>query len=91
MRNKSDMESSSKRRKIDHSRQGIRQNDLIDFTSRDAARVSTASMFVLQTDELMKEAVLDYPEALKDVDATLHKLKDIIESIEPHPPIPVCI
>lgn len=83
------MESSSKRRKLDHGDSGLRHSGLIDFESRNSARVSTASTFVLQTDELLKETQVDYAKALKDVDGHLHKLKDIIESIAPHDPIPV--
>ena len=83
------MESSSKRRKLDHSGSGIRHDGLIDFESRSSARLSTASTFVLQTDELLKEARLDYGKALKDVDSHLHRLKEAIESTVPHEPVPV--
>ncbi|CAM1503781.1 Fc.00g013720.m01.CDS01 [Cosmosporella sp. VM-42] len=83
------MESSSKRRKLGHSGSGLRHEGLIDFESRSTARVSTASTFVLQTDELLKEARLDYGKALKDVDTHLHRLKEAIESIVPHDPVPI--
>ena len=83
------MESSSKRRKLDHSGSGLRHDGLIDFQSKDTARVSTASTFVLQTDELLKEAKLDYSKALKDIDGHLHKLKEAIESTVAHEPLPV--
>lgn len=83
------MESSSKRRKVDHSGSGLRHNGLIDFESRNSARVSTASTFVLQTDELLKEAKVDYPKTLDGVDDQLHRLKGIVDSIAPHEPIPV--
>lgn len=84
------MESGSKRRKIDHANSGLRHNGLIDFESRSSAQISTASTFVLQTDELLKEARLDYGKALKDVDGQLFRLKTIIDAIEPHEPLPVC-
>ncbi|KAJ4023994.1 U3 snoRNP protein [Fusarium irregulare] len=80
------MESSSKRRKIDHAGSGLRHDALIDFEARSSARVSTASTFVLQTDELLKEAKLDYGKALKGVDENLHRLKEAIDTAEPHSP-----
>ena len=85
------MESSSKRRKLDHSGSGLRHDGLIDFEARSSARVSTASTFVLQTDELLKEAKLDYAKALKGVDAHLHRLKEAIDSAPPHDAVPVCL
>lgn len=81
------MESNSKRRKIDHD--GLRHDALIDFEARSSARVSTASTFVLQTDELLKEAKLDYGKALKGVDEHLHRLKEAIDTATPHGPEPV--
>lgn len=83
------MESHSKRRKLDHSGPGLKHNGLIDFQSRSSTRVSTASTFVLQTDELLKEAKLDYSKALKDVDTHLHRLKEAIEATPSHEPRPV--
>ncbi|KAH6891012.1 Nrap protein [Thelonectria olida] len=83
------MESSSKRRKIGHSSSGLRHDALIDFEARSSARVSTASTFVLQTDELLKEAKLDYGKALKGVDGYLHRLKEAIDSVDPHDPVPI--
>lgn len=83
------MEYSSKRRKLDHSGSGLRHDALIDFEARSSARVSTASTFVLQTDELLKEAKLDYGKALKDVDANLHRLKEAIDTATLHGPEPV--
>lgn len=83
------MESSSKRRKLDHSGPGLRHDGLIDFEARSSARVSTASTFVLQTDELLKEAKLDYSKALKGVDAHLHRLKEAIDSAPPHDALPI--
>ncbi|KAF5022442.1 hypothetical protein F66182_5527 [Fusarium sp. NRRL 66182] len=83
------MESSSKRRKLDHSGSGLRHDALIDFEARSSARVSTASTFVLQTDELLKEAKLDYGKVLKGVDAHLHRLKEAIDTATPHDPEPI--
>ncbi|KAM5352067.1 hypothetical protein ACJ41O_004790 [Fusarium nematophilum] len=83
------MESSSKRRKLDHSGSGLRHDGLIDFEARSSARVSTASTFVLQTDELLKEAKLDYGKALNGVDTHLHRLKEAIDSAVPHDPVPI--
>jgi U3 small nucleolar RNA-associated protein 22 len=83
------MESGSKRRKLGHDGSGIRHDGLIDFESRSSARVSTASTFVLQTDELLKQTKVDYAAAFKGLDSQLHNLKGIIDSIEPHDPQPV--
>ncbi|KAH7157184.1 Nrap protein [Dactylonectria macrodidyma] len=83
------MQSSFKRRKLDHSRPGLRHDALIDFESRSSARVSTASTFVLQTDELLKEAKLDYGKTLKGVDDHLHRLKAAIDSATSHDPVPI--
>ncbi|KAF7542819.1 hypothetical protein G7Z17_g11250 [Cylindrodendrum hubeiense] len=83
------MQSDFKRRKLDHSRPGLRHDALIDFESRSSARVSTASTFVLQTDELLKEAKIDYGKALKGVDDHLHRLKEAIDSAAPHDPVPI--
>lgn len=83
------MESSAKRRKIAHNGAGSRHTELIDFESRDSARVSNASIFTLQTDELLKGAKLDYKKALPGVDEQLHRLKGIIDSMPSHEPIPV--
>ncbi|KAF7561975.1 hypothetical protein G7046_g2151 [Stylonectria norvegica] len=83
------MESNSKRRKLGHSGAGLRHDGLIDFESRSSTRVSTASTFVLQTDELLKEAKLDYGKALKGVDSHLHRLKEVIDSAKEHDSIPI--
>lgn len=85
------MESIAKRRKIAHdSDSGIRHDGLIDFQSRDSSRISTASTFILQTDELLKEARLDSATALKAADGQLHKIKTIVDSIESHESLLVC-
>lgn len=83
------MESSSKRRKLDHSASGLAHANLIDFKSTDSTRLSTASIFTLQTDELLKSAKLDYSKAFAGVDGQLFRLKEIIDSIEPHGPVPI--
>ncbi|KAG6040246.1 hypothetical protein E4U41_001121 [Claviceps citrina] len=83
------MESGFKRRKIDHGGVGLRHKNLIDFESRSTAQVSTASTFVLQTDELLKEARIDCAETLKDAAIHLFRLKTIVDGIEPHEPLPI--
>jgi U3 small nucleolar RNA-associated protein 22 len=84
------MESSSKRRKLAHADTGIKHSGLIDFASRKATQVSTASTFVLQTDELLIKTKLDYKKTLGEVDGYLHRLKSDIEAIPSHDPLPVC-
>lgn len=65
------MESSPKRRKLDHAGNGF------------------ASSFVLQTEELLQETKLDYGETFDGMDSQVHKIREAIDSIEPHDPIPV--
>ncbi|MBN72951.1 MAG: hypothetical protein CME32_27160, partial [Gimesia sp.] len=68
---------------------GLRHSKLIDFQSVDATRLSTASIFTLQTDELLKGARLDYGKTLKGAEEHLHNLKGIIESIPQHDAAPI--
>ncbi|KAI8231649.1 U3 small nucleolar RNA-associated protein 22 [Colletotrichum sp. SAR 10_96] len=72
------MEQSPKRRKVSH--QG---------NTRSAVNIATASPFVLQTDELLKEVKVDYTKALSGADSLLHKIKNIIDEIESHGPISI--
>ncbi|CCF45506.1 U3 small nucleolar RNA-associated protein [Colletotrichum higginsianum] len=72
------MEQSPKRRKVSH--QG---------GSRTATNIATASPFVLQTDELLKEVEVDYAKALNGADALLHRIRNLIQGIESHGPIPI--
>lgn len=83
------MESGTKRRKTEHNGSGIRHKALIDFKSRDAAQVTTTSPFILKTDELLKQTRIDYKKTFQGVDEQLHKLKGIIDTIEPHDALPV--
>ncbi|OAQ79162.1 pre-rRNA processing protein Utp22 [Purpureocillium lilacinum] len=83
------MESSSKRRKIEHAGSGLRHDAIIDFEARSSAQVSTASTFILQTDELLKEAKLNYGKAFSDANGHLFKIKEIVEAIEPHDALPI--
>ncbi|WYZ34333.1 hypothetical protein EsH8_I_000609 [Colletotrichum jinshuiense] len=72
------MEQSPKRRKVSH------QGD-----SRITANIATASPFVLQTDELLKEVKVDYAKALDGADSLLHRIKNLIDGIESHGPVPI--
>jgi len=72
------MESSPKRRRLDHSGNAI-------------PTTVTASPFVLQTEELLQEVKLDYEKAFDGVDGCLHKIRQTIDSMAPHDPIPVCL
>lgn len=83
------MESSSKRRKLEHPSSGLSHASLIDFKSTDSTRLSTASIFTLQTDELLRSSRLDYNKHLGGVDAQLFRLKEVIDSIDPHDPVPI--
>lgn len=83
------MESSSKRRKLEHAGLDSRSHALIDFESPNSARLSTASTFILKADELLKSVTLDYGKAFKAADGHLHRLKAVVDSIEAHEPLPV--
>ncbi|KAL0939472.1 nrap protein [Colletotrichum truncatum] len=72
------MEQSPKRRKVSHL-----------GGSRSSVHIATASPFVLQTDELLKEVKVDYTKALDGADSLLHKLKTLIDGIESHGPVPI--
>ena len=69
----------AKRRKVDH---------LGDIQPIPTV-IHHPTTFVLEADELLKEVKLDYGKALRGVDELLHELKNTIESIAPHEPIPV--
>ncbi|KAL2889999.1 U3 small nucleolar RNA-associated protein 22 [Ceratocystis lukuohia] len=73
------MESNPKRLKTSHS--GGFNADL-----KMAARLTTASTFVLETEELLKNAKLDYGKAFPGADALLFKAKSAIESLESSEP-----
>ncbi|KAL5606421.1 uncharacterized protein BROUX77_003614 [Berkeleyomyces rouxiae] len=70
------MESNPKRLKTSHSGGGFNA-DL-----KMAARLTTASTFVLETEELLKNAKFDYAKAFPGADALLFKAKDAIESLD---------
>jgi U3 small nucleolar RNA-associated protein 22 len=78
------MESAAKRRKLHHPGKG-----LFGVDAESSPTVSNATTFVLQTDELLREVKLDYSKSLPDIDSRLHKLRETIDSFEPHGPIPV--
>lgn len=56
-------------------------------------RLATASRFVLEADELLKEVRVDYGkagfDAHKDVDSVVFKVREAIETIEGHEGVPV--
>ncbi|OLN94276.1 U3 small nucleolar RNA-associated protein 22 [Colletotrichum chlorophyti] len=72
------MEQSPKRRKVSH-----------PADSRGSVNIATASPFVLQTEELLKEVKVDYVKALSGADSLLHKIKNLIDGIESHGPVPI--
>jgi U3 small nucleolar RNA-associated protein 22 len=80
------MESAAKRRKLGHAGDG--NFDLRDGGSSNA---STASSFMLQAEELVGEVRMNYETAFEDADSSLHKLREAIDGVEPHGPLPVCL
>lgn len=80
------MESNTaKRRKLDHA------NGYEASSSTLSMGASGASAFVLETEELLKEVKLDYSKSSSGVEDSLRQLKDIIEALEPHEPVPVSL
>ncbi|KAI0012369.1 Nrap protein [Xylariaceae sp. FL0662B] len=77
----------AKRRKLDHTNGG----PALDTTNPSVSAMgsSGATAFVLEAEELLKEAKLDYNKAFPGVDDTLRHFKDLIESLEPHEPLPI--
>lgn len=75
------MESSPKRRKVSHNGD--------TRTASNSGAVATASPFILQTEELLKELEVDYSRALDGADALLKQAKDIIDSLPDQQSIPV--
>ncbi|KAK0611553.1 Nrap protein [Immersiella caudata] len=75
----------SKRQKIDHSEPSS-ENVLQSTTT---AGLSKHRIFVLEAEELLDEAALDYAATFPSADALLGDIKTTIESIEPHEPLPL--
>jgi hypothetical protein len=75
----------SKRRKIDHSEPSS-ENVLQSATT---AGLSKHRVFVLEAEELLDEAALDYAATFPGADALLGDIKTSIESIEPSEALPV--
>ena len=80
------MESSPKRRKTSG---GEKHEAPFD------GRLATASRFVLEAEELLKEVRVDYSKAAfgghADVDTAVFKVREAVDSIEGHEGIPVSI
>lgn len=75
------MESSPKRRKTSGG-----EKEQFD------GRLATASRFVLEADELLKEVRVDYGKAAfgaSDADSVVFQVREAIESIEGHEGVPV--
>lgn len=77
----------AKRRKLDHETGNHIPGSL---DSADAAGFLKPGAFILETEELLKEVRVDYG-ALEDVEQLLHSVKNCIEAIEPHGPLPVSL
>lgn len=80
------MESNSpKRRKLDHAHGG----PTLDSAASSSMGASGSGAFVLETDELLREAKLDYSKEFPGLDQTLRQFKEAIEGLEPYGPVPV--
>ncbi|KAI1117753.1 Nrap protein [Nemania sp. NC0429] len=76
---------SPKRRKLDHAHRG----PTLDSAASSSMGASASGAFVLETDELLSEAKLDYSKAFPGLDQTLRQFKDAIEGLEPYGPVPI--
>ncbi|KAI0467308.1 Nrap protein [Xylaria cf. heliscus] len=80
------MESNSpKRRKLDHTHGGPTFENGVSSSMG----ASGSSAFVLETDELLREAKLDYSKAFPGLDQTLRQLKETIDGLEQYGPVPI--
>jgi len=75
----------AKRRKLAHSEPTF-ENVLQSAAS---SGLSKHRLFVLEAEELLNEAGLDYATAFPGADALLGEIKTSIEAIKPHEPLPV--
>ncbi|KAI1385217.1 Nrap protein [Hypoxylon trugodes] len=80
-------ESTAKRRKLSHEN----GESTLEAASASAATMgaSGASAFILETEELLKEVKLDYGKTTYNVENMLRRLKEVIETSEPHEPLPI--
>ncbi|KAJ9148608.1 U3 small nucleolar RNA-associated protein 22 [Pleurostoma richardsiae] len=78
----------SKRRKLDH-QDPAAPRDGLSLMSASSAGMYRPSTFILETEELLKEVRVDYGNTFAGADDLLHRIKNAIESIKPHDPIPV--
>ncbi|KAK3384972.1 Nrap protein [Podospora didyma] len=74
-----------KRRKLGHEDDGAEKI----LKSGASTRFSRSRAFILEADELLQEVQLDHTVALDGVDGLLHRIKGLIEAIEPHAPLPI--
>ncbi|KAK4179379.1 putative nucleolar protein 6 [Triangularia setosa] len=76
----------AKRRKLDHSQDGA-EKALESALS--AGGVSRSRAFILEAEELLEEARIDYKVAFEGADQLLHKIKGSIEAIKSQEPLPI--
>ncbi|KAK4242907.1 hypothetical protein C8A03DRAFT_39852 [Achaetomium macrosporum] len=74
-----------KRRKLDHAQDGAE----VALESAVSTGVSRSRAFVLEAEELLASARLDYRTALEGADDLLHRIKGIVEAIKAHDPLPL--
>ncbi|KAK0649443.1 Nrap protein [Cercophora newfieldiana] len=75
----------AKRRKLAHSEPSS-ENVLQSATT---VGLSKHRIFVLEAEELLEEAAVDYAAAFPGADTLLGEIKTLIEAIEPHEPLPL--
>lgn len=79
------MESPAKRRKLDHGQDGAERA----LEQAASTGLSRSRAFVLEAEELLDSVRLDYAKAFDGADDLLHRIKDSVEAIKAHGPLPV--
>lgn len=85
----------AKRRKLEHqpphqdSPSSTSASDALDAAA--TAGTSRPSAFVLQTQELLREARINYDKSFPGADDLLRQIKSIIEAVQPQGPLPVSV
>ncbi|KLU84754.1 hypothetical protein MAPG_03790 [Magnaporthiopsis poae ATCC 64411] len=81
--------SPAKRRKISESGASIPNGSSALEAAASSAGVYRPSPFILETEELLGAVKIDPSESLKGVDQLLHRIKSVVEALEPHGPLPI--
>jgi len=80
----------AKRRKVEHHNGDTAADTKFSgFGSAASAGLYRPNTFILETEELLKEARVDYGHVFEEADTLLHKIKNAIEGLSCHEAQPV--